>query len=96
MLELSLNQSPEPKKPVLLDAHSLVNISQGIEDLHRSDRSLDNLIGMEVWAIAKTMDDLYPGFWHQFMINRRQAMKQFMQQKQHPGLKDPGLITKSD
>ncbi|MFB2896936.1 hypothetical protein ACE1CI_28820 [Aerosakkonemataceae cyanobacterium BLCC-F50] len=83
MLQLNVYQPPEPKNQVVPDTQSLVNIAQHLEELQKSDRSLHNLIGMEIWSITKTMDDLYPGFWHKFMLNRRQSMKQFMQQKQH-------------
>lgn len=86
MLELNVYQPPEPQKQLVPDAQTLVNIAQHLEELQKSDRSLHNLIGMEIWSITKTMDDLYPGFWHKFMINRRQSMKQFMQQKQHSNL----------
>jgi hypothetical protein len=83
MLELKFHQPPEPKNQVVPDSESLVNIAQHLEELQKCDRSLQNLISMEIWSITKTMDDLYPGFWHKFMLNRRQSMKQFMQQKQH-------------
>lgn len=78
MLELKLHQPPEPKKQVLPDSQTLVNIAQHLEELQKSDRFLQSLIGMEIWSITKTMDDLYPGFWHKFMINRRQSVKQFI------------------
>lgn len=83
MLQLNVYQPPEPKKQVVPDTRTLVNIAQHLEELEKSDRSLNSLIGMEIWSITKTMDDLYPGFWHKFMANRRQSMKQLMQQKQH-------------
>ncbi|MGA9382641.1 MAG: hypothetical protein WBV73_28095 [Phormidium sp.] len=86
MLELNVYQPPEPKNPVVPDSQTLVNIARHLEELQKSDRSLHNLIGMEIWSITKTMDDLYPGFWHKFMENRRQSMKQFMQQKQHSNI----------
>lgn len=81
MLELKSNQPPGHQKQVFPSSSS-GKVEESLEALQRSDRSLDNLIGMEVWSIAKTMDDFYPGFWNQFMLNRRLAMKQFMQQKQ--------------
>ncbi|NJP11444.1 MAG: hypothetical protein HC866_19800 [Leptolyngbyaceae cyanobacterium RU_5_1] len=63
-----------------------MNLDQWIETLRRSDRSLYNLIALEAWAIAQTMDGLIPGFWSRFMENRRIALKQFMQhQKTQPG-----------
>ncbi len=61
--------------------HSM-NIDQWIETLRRSDRSFYNMMALEVWSIAKTMDGLLPGFWNRFMTNRQIALKQFMQQKQ--------------
>lgn len=80
MLELKSRQpdNSEEKTPVEPCDEDL---QQRLEELQRADRSLYNLMGMEVWAIAKTMDDIYPGFWHQFMENRRIACKQFMEQQ---------------
>jgi hypothetical protein len=56
-----------------------------IEALKRADRHLFNLMAMEAWSIAKTMDDIFPGFWHRFMTNRRLAMQQFQQMKKKQG-----------
>lgn len=86
MLELNVYQPPQPKTQVVPDPQTLVNIAQHLEELEKSDRSLHSMIGMEIWSITKTMDDLYPGFWHKFMDNRRQSMKQLMQQKQHSNI----------
>jgi len=86
MLQLSAYQPPEPKEQVVPDTPTLVNIAQHLEELQKSDRSLHSMVSMEIWSITKTMDDLSPGFWHKFMINRRQSMKQFMQQKQHTNI----------
>ena len=80
MLELKSRQMNKSEEETAEDA-SEVDLQQRVEELQRADRSLYNLMGMEVWAIAKTMDDIYPGFWHQFMENRRLAVKQFMQQQ---------------
>lgn len=80
MLELKSRQMNKSEEETAVDA-SEEDLQQRVEELQRADRSLYNLMGMEVWAIAKTMDDIYPGFWHQFMENRRLAVKQFMQQQ---------------
>ena len=80
MLELRSSQIDKSEEETAEDA-SETDLQQRVEELQRADRSLYNLMGMEVWAIAKTMDDIYPGFWHQFMENRRLAVKQFMQQQ---------------
>ncbi|MGA7935855.1 MAG: hypothetical protein WCA35_20050 [Kovacikia sp.] len=64
-----------------------MNIDQWIETLQQSDRSFYNLMALEVWSIAKTMDSLLPGFWNRFMTNRQVALKQFVeQQKQTEGV----------
>lgn len=80
MLELRYRQMNQSEEQTVVDA-SEVDLQERVEELQRADRSLYNLMGMEVWAIAKTMDDIYPGFWHQFMGNRRLALKQFMEQQ---------------
>ena len=82
MLELKSRQLDQPKYQPIQQSPIPAKIEEELEALHRSDRSLHNLMGMEVWAIAKTMDEVYPGFWNQFMENRRLAFKQFMEQKQ--------------
>lgn len=58
-----------------------MDIDQWLENLRRADRSFYNLMALEVWSIAKTMDRLLPGFWSRFMSNRQVALKQFVQQK---------------
>lgn len=58
-----------------------LDFDQWLETLQKSDRSFYNLMAMEVWSIAKTMDGLLPGFWSRFMSHRQTALKQFMQQK---------------
>lgn len=54
------------------------DIDQWLEQLRRSDRSLYNLMALEVWSIARTMDDILPGFWNRFMKNRQVALKEFV------------------
>jgi len=64
------------------DSKVLMNIDAWIERLRQADRSFYNLLALEVWSIAKTMDGLIPGFWHRFMENRQVSLKNFMKQKQ--------------
>lgn len=71
--ESSLEEEPESLRSM--------DIDQWIENLKRADRSFYNIMALEVWSIAKTMDGLAPGFWNRFMTNRKIALKQFMQQK---------------
>jgi len=61
-----------------------MDLDQWLETLRRADHSFYNLMALEVWSIAKTMDTLIPGFWNRFMKNRQLALKQFMEQKQTP------------
>ncbi|EKQ69632.1 hypothetical protein OsccyDRAFT_2272 [Leptolyngbyaceae cyanobacterium JSC-12] len=56
-------------------------IAHWLEQLRRSDRSLYNLMALEVWSIAQTMDGLIPGFWSRFMANRQLALKEFVEQR---------------
>jgi len=57
-------------------------VLQWLERLRHSDRSLYNLMALEVWSIAQTMDHLIPGFWNRFMKNRQLALKEFLAQRQ--------------
>ncbi len=58
------NFNPENSEPLLdeemLESLRSMNIDQWIETLQRSDRSFYNLMALEVWSIAKTMDGLLP------------------------------------
>lgn len=65
-------------------------VSRWLEQLQQSDRSFYNLMALEVWAIAQTMDNLMPGFWSRFMQNRQLALQEFLAQRQsHPAQSTP-------
>lgn len=49
-----------------------------IDSLKREDEMLHNILAVDIWAIAKTMDEFQPGFWAAFMKNREQALKRFI------------------
>jgi hypothetical protein len=49
-----------------------------INSLKREDEMLYNILAVDIWALAKTMDEFQPGFWSAFMRNREQALKRFM------------------
>lgn len=72
------NSSPEPD---LLESLPAMTLDEWLEKLRRADRAFYNIMAIEVWSIAKTMDGLIPGFWNCFMTNRRSAVKQFVAQK---------------
>jgi hypothetical protein len=50
-----------------------------LESLKQYDEMLYDILAIDVWALAKTMDEFQPGFWSAFMHNRDKALKQFMQ-----------------
>jgi hypothetical protein len=51
-----------------------------INSLQREDEMLYNILAVDIWAIAKTMDEFQPGFWAAFMKNREQALKRFIEE----------------
>lgn len=46
--------------------------------LKQEDETLYNILAVDVWALAKTMDEFQPGFWSAFMTNREKALKRFI------------------
>ena len=65
----------EPAGP---DPVSQMSVEQWLESLRRNDRTFYNMMAMEVWSIAKSMDTLIPGFWSKFMENRQLAVQNFV------------------
>lgn len=53
-------------------------ILEQINSLKREDERLYNILAVDVWALAKTMDEFQPGFWAAFMKNREKALKRFL------------------
>lgn len=49
-----------------------------LKTLKQEDETLYNILAVDVWALAKTMDDFQPGFWSAFMKNREKALKRFI------------------
>jgi hypothetical protein len=49
-----------------------------LNTLKREDETLYNILAVDVWALAKTMDEFQPGFWSAFMKNREKALKRFI------------------
>lgn len=82
--------SPHPPEPPPIadapdsdpgSATSRTEFLRWLEQLRHADRAFYNLMALEVWAIAQTMDALIPGFWSRFMHNRQTAMREFIQQR---------------
>jgi hypothetical protein len=55
-------------------------LGEELNGLKQADENLHNIISIDVWALAKTMDEFQPGFWAAFMKNRDVAMKNFLQE----------------
>jgi len=53
-------------------------ILEQLAALKREDETLYNILSVDVWALAKTMDEFQPGFWSAFMKNREKALKRFI------------------
>jgi hypothetical protein len=66
-----VNHSSQPKSN---DAELL----EELQALKQEDETLYNILAVDIWALAKTMDEFSPGFWAAFMKNREKALKRFM------------------
>lgn len=49
-----------------------------LHSLKQDEETLYNMLTVDVWALAKTMDEFQPGFWSAFMKNREKALKRFI------------------
>lgn len=66
---------PKDENRRSLSEQSLV---EQLNSLQREDEVLQSILAVDIWAIAKTMDEFQPGFWAAFMKNREQALKRFI------------------
>jgi hypothetical protein len=64
--------SPDPTLPTDID------IEQWIEKLQHSHHLRSQMMSLNAWTLAETMDLFLPGFWHRFMTNRQTALQQFL------------------
>ena len=60
------------------DASYKSSLLEQLNSLKREDEMLYNILAVDIWALAKTMDEFEPGFWAAFMKNREQALKRFI------------------
>jgi hypothetical protein len=77
-------QESSQEAPKATQGPTKMSVDQWLESLRRSDRAFYNMMAMEVWSIAKSMDTLLPGFWSKFMENRQAAMKNFIHDRRTP------------
>jgi hypothetical protein len=68
---------------------SPMSIEAWLEKLRSSDRAFYNIMAMEVWSLAKSMDSMIPGFWSRFMENRRSAMLEFVDRRRQENPEAP-------
>jgi hypothetical protein len=76
------------ESPIPAAHHRLTSFSPSADDhdallakldsLRREDETLNNILAVDVWALAKTMDEFQPGFWSEFMKTRERALRRFM------------------
>ncbi len=76
--------SQSPNDPETRSGPTQMSVEQWLESLRRTDRAFYNMMAMEVWSIAKSMDSLIPGFWSRFMENRQVAVKKFVHDRRTP------------
>jgi hypothetical protein len=46
-------------------------LREELNSLRQEDETLYNILAVDVWALAKTMDEFQPGFWLAFMKTAR-------------------------
>jgi hypothetical protein len=79
--------SADPADPS--EVPSAMSIEAWLEKLRSSDRAFYNIMAMEVWSLAKSMDSMIPGFWSRFMENRRSAMLEFVDRRRQENPEAP-------
>lgn len=64
-----------------------LNLGRGItgriEELQRADQMFYNMMTLEIWSLAQTMDEIQPGFWADYMRNRQAIVQQHLAQRRH-------------
>lgn len=58
-----------------------LKFEEELNSLKHSHGSHYKMLNINAWAIAKTMDNHFPGFWNRFMANRQVALQQFLEHK---------------
>lgn len=54
-------------------------LMEQLQSLQHEDETLYSMLAVDIWALAKTIDEFQPGFWSAFMKNREKALKQFLE-----------------
>jgi hypothetical protein len=86
----TFSQNPATELQDPIPTPSVMSIDEWLNKLRSSDRAFYNIMAMEVWSLAKSMDSIVPGFWSRFMVNRRNAMQEFVERRRdEAAAKDP-------
>jgi hypothetical protein len=87
----TFSQNPATELQDPIPNPSVMSIDEWLNKLRSSDRAFYNIMAMEVWSLAKSMDSIVPGFWSRFMVNRRTAMQEFVERRRNDesAAKDP-------
>ena len=72
------NRVPSNQERCTLADEKSDEVLQQLNSLRKEDETLSNILAVDVWALAKTMDEFQPGFWSEFMKNREQSLRRFM------------------
>ncbi|MDX2097712.1 MAG: hypothetical protein SFW36_08035, partial [Leptolyngbyaceae cyanobacterium bins.59] len=57
--------------------------------LQKADQTFSNIMTLELWSIAQTMDELRPGFWALYMENRQRIVRQQLEERRYPESRPP-------
>lgn len=68
------------------------DVASWVQELQRADQTFYNMMTLEIWSLAQTMDELQPGFWADYMHNRQTIVQQYIRERrQDPELKQSSL-----
>lgn len=64
---------------VPISQHTWLQWQRRIDSLRRADQTFQNMLFLEAWAIAQTLDESIPGFWAAYMRNRHDITHQYIE-----------------
>ena len=69
------------------------DVASWIKELQRADQTFYNMMTLEIWSLAQTMDEIQPGFWADYMRNRQTIVQQYLKERrrQDPKLNHPSV-----
>ncbi|MBW4488135.1 MAG: hypothetical protein KME12_10135 [Trichocoleus desertorum ATA4-8-CV12] len=69
------------------------DVASWIKELQSADQTFYNMMTLEIWSLAQTMDEIQPGFWADYMRNRQTIVQQYLKERrrQDPRLNHPSV-----